>query len=125
MWPQQACQTLPPRDIPQQPSSQVVAGEELGADSIKDDARIAPAQATPQPPVLRPSTRAATVQIANPVTLTLTQALTLILAPTLTLTINLALAPNPSPSPTLIPTLNLTLLSCALSPRPALCPYRP
>ena len=32
---------------------QLVAGEELGADSIKDDARIAPAQATPQPLVHR------------------------------------------------------------------------
>eukprot|EP00964_Phaeocystis_antarctica_P118940 scaffold82663_cov49-Phaeocystis_antarctica.AAC.3 len=41
----------PPRDIPQ-PSSLLVAGKELGADSIKD-AQIAPAQATPQPPVPR------------------------------------------------------------------------
>ena len=49
LWPQQACQTSPPRDIPQEPSSLLVAGEELGADSIKDDAQIAPAQATPQP----------------------------------------------------------------------------
>eukprot|EP00964_Phaeocystis_antarctica_P096175 scaffold62528_cov59-Phaeocystis_antarctica.AAC.1 len=94
----------PPRDISQQPSSLLVAGEELGADSIKDDAQIAPAQAIPQPPVPRPSTRAGTVQIANPNILTLTPTLTLILAPTLTLTITLtlALAPNPSPSPTLI-----------------------
>ena len=53
LWPQQACQTSPPRDIPQQPSSQLVAGEELGADSIKDDAQIAPAKATPQPLVHR------------------------------------------------------------------------
>ena len=39
--------------IPQQPYSLLVAGEELGADSIKDDYQIAPAQATPQPPVPR------------------------------------------------------------------------
>ena len=75
---------LAPRDIPQQPSSLLVAGEELGADSIKDDAQIAPAQAIPQPLVPRPSTRAGTVQIANPNILTLTPTLTLILTPTLT-----------------------------------------
>ena len=52
-YPEEPCQPSPPRDIPQQPSSLLVAGEELGADSIKDDAQIAPAQATPQPPVRR------------------------------------------------------------------------
>eukprot|EP00964_Phaeocystis_antarctica_P039308 scaffold22482_cov69-Phaeocystis_antarctica.AAC.10 len=46
LWPQQACQTSP-RDIPQQPSSLLVAGKELGAESTKDDTQIAPAQATP------------------------------------------------------------------------------
>ena len=46
LWPQQACQTSP-RDIHQQPSSLLVAGKELGAESTKDDAQIAPAQATP------------------------------------------------------------------------------
>ena len=81
LWPQQACQSSPPRDIPQQPSSQL---KELGADSIKNDAQIAPVQATPQPLGPRPSTRADT--------LILTPTLTLILAPTLTLTITLALA---------------------------------
>ena len=79
LWPQQACQTS--RDIAQQPSSQL---KELGADSIKNDAQIAPVQATPQPLGPRPSTRADT--------LILTPTLTLILAPTLTLTITLALA---------------------------------
>eukprot|EP00964_Phaeocystis_antarctica_P032561 scaffold18438_cov61-Phaeocystis_antarctica.AAC.6 len=53
LCPQQACETSPPRDIPQPPSSQLVAVEELSVDSIKDDAQIAPAQATPQPPVPR------------------------------------------------------------------------
>ena len=43
----------PHRDIPQQPPSLLMVGEELGADSIKDNAQIAPAQATPQPPVPR------------------------------------------------------------------------
>ena len=36
--------------IPQQPYSLLVAGEELGAESIKDDYQIAPAQATPHSP---------------------------------------------------------------------------
>ena len=38
-----------PRVIPQQPSS-VARGEALGADSIKDGAQSAPAQATPHNP---------------------------------------------------------------------------
>ena len=92
LWPQQACQTSLHHDISQQPSSLLVAGEELGADPIKDDAQIAPAQATPQPPVPRPSTRADTVHIANPNTLTLSPTLTLLLDPTLILIITLVLA---------------------------------
>eukprot|EP00964_Phaeocystis_antarctica_P115510 scaffold79458_cov54-Phaeocystis_antarctica.AAC.4 len=43
-----------PRVIPQQPSS-VARGEALGADSIKDGAQIAPAQATPHTPSAPPA----------------------------------------------------------------------
>ena len=45
---QEAAELQSPCDRPQQPSSL------LGADSIKDDAQIAPAQATPHSPVRYP-----------------------------------------------------------------------
>ena len=46
---QAAAELQSPCDLPQQPSSLLVVGEELCADSIKDVARNAPAQATPHP----------------------------------------------------------------------------
>eukprot|EP00964_Phaeocystis_antarctica_P073593 scaffold45164_cov58-Phaeocystis_antarctica.AAC.3 len=54
---QAAAELQSPCDLPQQPSSMLVVGEELCADSIKDVAWNTPAQATP-PPQCTASTRA-------------------------------------------------------------------